>query len=92
MDGLYYVYIMTNVLNRVLYVGVTNDLKRRVAEHRLRKEGTFTGKYVLVKLVYYETFKSISDAIRREKQLKGGSRAKKLQLIAQVNPDWDDLG
>ncbi len=86
-----YVYIMTNYTNTTVYVGVTSDLIRRVWEH---KEGTykgFTSRYHLTKLVYYELFDSIENAIIREKQLKSGSRERKNQLIANFNPKWRDL-
>ena len=87
----YYVYIMTNISGTTLYTGVTNDLTRRVFEHRQRKQNGFTKKYHLTKLVYYELFNSPEDAIRREKQLKGGSHLKKIRLIDEFNPDWKDL-
>ncbi|MEK7464843.1 MAG: GIY-YIG nuclease family protein, partial [Patescibacteria group bacterium] len=78
-DG--YVYIMTNRRNTVLYTGVTSDLPRRVSEHKQKLVEGFTKKYNITKLVYYEAFGSIVDAIRREKQIKAGSRKKKLALI-----------
>ena len=86
-----YVYIMTNKSNRVLYTGVTTDLKRRVGQH---KEGTiagFTRRYNVNKLVYVEVFPDVRDAIAREKQIKGGSRQKKVDLINAANPEWRDL-
>ena len=89
---MYYVYIMTNKLNSVLYIGVTNDLTRRVYEHKSKVEpNSFTAKYNVDKLVYFESTNSIESAIAREKQLKGGSRKKKIDLINSVNPDWNDL-
>ena len=89
---MYYVYIMTNKLNSVLYVGVTNDLMRRVYEHKNKLEpNSFTAKYNVNKLVYFESTNSIESAIAREKQLKSGSRKKKNDLINNVNPDWNDL-
>ena len=89
---MYYVYIMTNKLNSVLYIGVTNDLTRRVYEHKSKVEpNSFTAKYNADKLVYFESTNSIESAIAREKQLKGGSRKKKIDLINSVNPDWNDL-
>ncbi len=91
MDKQYYVYIMTNKNNRVLYTGVTNDIKRRAYEHRERMIDGFTKRYKVVKLVYYEPYNDINDAIRREKRVKGGSRAKKVNLINSMNKDWKDL-
>ena len=89
---MYYVYIMTNKLNSVLYIGVTNDLTRRVYEHKSKVEpNSFTAKYNVDKLVYFESTNSIESAIAREKQLKGGSRKKKIDLINSANPDWNDL-
>jgi putative endonuclease len=87
----YYVYIMTNVRNTVLYVGVTNDLIRRTYEHKEKLVSGFTKKYNIVKLVYYEVFEDIENAILREKQIKAGSRQKKVQLINSTNKEWRDL-
>ncbi len=87
----YFVYIMTNPFNRVLYIGVTNNIARRVFEHREKRTPGFTQKYNTVKLVYYEIFENIADAITREKQLKAGSRKRKIELINSINPDWKDL-
>jgi len=87
----YYVYILTNKSNTVLYVGVTSDLERRVWEHKEKVYAGFTSKYNVNKLVYYEDFQWIHDAIAREKQLKGGSRQKKIDLILIENPAWNDL-
>jgi putative endonuclease len=87
----YYVYIMTNKYNNVLYTGVTNDLQRRVIEHRTGKGGEFTHKYKLCKLVYFEVGDSIESAIFREKEIKAGSKNKKLELINKINPSWEDL-
>ena len=87
----YCVYIMTNVHNTVLYTGVTNNIQRRVLEHRSGKGGIFTKKYNVHKLVYYESGNDVSIAIAREKQIKAGSRKKKLDLIKSINPDWKDL-
>lgn len=91
MDKYYYVYILTNQRNTVLYTGVTNDLARRVYEHREKVVPGFTKKYNVNKLVYYEMTESIESAILREKQIKGGSRQKKLDLINRMNPQWRDL-
>ncbi len=83
---------MTNKYNTVLYTGVTNNLLRRVWEHKNKlSEDGFTKKYDLNKLVYYEFFDKMPQAIQREKQIKGGSRQKKSILITNQNPEWDDL-
>jgi putative endonuclease len=82
---------MTNKLNTVLFTGVTNDLRRRVYEHQSRQGGVFTRKYKVVKLVYYEVGQDVQSAIAREKQIKAGSRQKKLDLIDRMNPAWKDL-
>ena len=87
----YYVYIMTNKHNTVLYTGVTNNLHRRVLEHRSGKGGCFSRKYNACKLVYYEMGNDINAAIFREKQIKAGSRGKKMDLINGMNPEWKDL-
>ena len=87
----YYVYIITNKTNRVLYTGVTNNLLRRVYVHKNRFVSSFTAKYKVNKLVYYEIYKYINDALRREKQIKAGSRVKKLDLIRSINPEFNDL-
>ena len=91
MNKQYYVYILTNKRNTVLYTGVTNDLQRRVYEHREKLVEGFTAKYNVNKLVYYEETESIEAAIMREKQIKGGSRQKKIDLIESMNPKWEDL-
>jgi len=82
---------MTNRRNTVLYVGVTNDLIKRVYEHKAKLVDGFTRKYNIVKLVYYEVFEDIENAILREKQIKAGSRAKKMLLVDSMNADWNDL-
>jgi len=87
----YCVYILTNAHNTVLYTGITNDLQRRVHEHKNGIGGTFTKKYNVHKLVYYEVGDDINIAIAREKQIKGGSRQKKIDLINSINPEWNDL-
>ncbi len=88
----YYVYIMTNKNNTVLYTGVTNDLHRRVWEHRHKiNPRSFTARYNICKLVYYEWFEDINAAIAREKQIKGGSRSRKIALIEKMNKEWNDL-
>jgi putative endonuclease len=87
-----YVYIMTNDNNKVLYTGVTSDLKERVKEHREKAHpGSFTSRYNIRKLVYYELFKGIGQAIKREKQIKAGSRKTKIDLITSRNPEWRNL-
>lgn len=87
----YYVYILTNKYNNVLYVGVTSDLQSRINEHKLKIYKGFSSRYGLNKLVYYEEFQWIQDAIAREKQLKAGSRQKKDELVIETNPLWSDL-
>ena len=91
MGHQYYVYIMTNKNNRVLYTGITNDLKRGVYEHKEKFVYGFTEKYNVSKLVYYEIFEDPENAILREKQIKAGSRQKKVDLIRNFNKDWNDL-
>ena len=85
------IYIMTNRTDNVLYTGVTSNLKKRVYEHREKMIEGFTKKYNTHKLVYYEVFQDMANAIAREKQIKGMSRQKKIDLITAVNPDWIDL-
>ncbi len=87
----YYVYILTNVPRTVMYVGVTNDLERRLGEHKSGLGGAFTKRYRVHTLVYFEEFQRIEDAIASEKRIKGWSRAKKNALIEQSNPSWTDL-
>jgi len=86
----YYVYIVTNS-SWTLYTGVTNDLARRVWEHKHGTVKGFTSRYRIGKLVYYETFDDIRDAIAREKQIKGWTRARKMALVKAANPRWKDL-
>lgn len=87
----YYVYILTTKNNKMLYVGVTNNLERRVYEHKQKLLPGYTEKYNLNKLVYYQEFTDIEDAIAAEKRIKGWLRIKKDQLIAKFNPKWQDL-
>ena len=87
----YYVYILTNWNDSVMYIGVTNNLKRRLYEHRNHLVDGFTKKYNVHKLVYYEDTNDVYSALEREKQLKGWSRAKKNALVAKSNPTWTDL-
>jgi putative endonuclease len=86
----YYVYILSN-RSRTLYVGVTNNLERRISEHRQKQIAGFTAKYNITQLVYYEDYSDIHDAIAREKQIKGWLRSKKIALIQSANPHWKDL-
>lgn len=86
-----YVYILTNQYNSVLYIGVTNNIKRRLLEHREHKNKGFTNKYDVLKVVRVEIFNKITDAITREKELKGWTRDKKLALIKEENPNFNDL-
>ena len=86
------IYILTNKNHTVLYTGVTSDLANRLYEHRTGiYKKSFTARYNVKKLVYFEGFTSIEEAIAREKQIKAGSRQKKLDLINRLNPDWKDL-
>ena len=87
----YYVYILTNKLHTVLYIGVTNDLERRLYEHKHKLVKGFTSKYNVTKLVYVEETGDSIAAISREKQLKGWTRAKKMALVESINPQWRDL-
>jgi putative endonuclease len=87
----YFVYIMTNPRNTVLYTGVTGDLKRGVWEHKTKAVPGFTAKYKVVKLVYFEVFDDPEKVILREKKIRGSSRAKKIALINSFNPQWRDL-
>ncbi len=87
-----FVYILTNKNNSVLYTGVRSDLKDRIKQHKLKKHpDSFSSKYNLNKLVYFEVIDTIGEAIKREKAIKGGSRKKKLDLINSTNPEWSDL-
>jgi putative endonuclease len=86
-----YVYLMTNKHNTVIYTGVPNNLQKRVYEHRERLADGFTKKYNITKLVYYEAADTIENAIAREKQIKAGSRRKKIALITSINPTFKDL-
>ena len=86
----YYVYILANK-GRMLYTGITNDLERRIWEHKNHQLGGYTKKYDITRLVYYEDTNDILAAIAREKQIKGWLRKKKTELIESINPAWDDL-
>jgi putative endonuclease len=87
----YYVYILSNRRNTVLYTGFTSDLRKRVFLHKAKLVDSFTKRYNIDKLVYYEVHEDVINAITREKQIKGGSRKKKVKLIESMNPDWKDL-
>ena len=91
MSRQYYVYIMTNKGNSVLYTGVTNNLQRRAYEHKAKLVDGFTKRYNVNKLVYYEIFDNPLNAIAREKQIKAGSRHKKIELVNSLNEEWQDL-
>jgi len=87
-----FAYIITNYNNTTLYTGVTSDLPERIKQHKQKRyTDSFSARYNLNKLVYFEAFLMIEDAIAREKQIKAGSRAKKVKLIESINPEWDDL-
>ncbi len=91
MERHYYVYILTNAADLVFYVGVTNDLGRRVYEHKTKAVAGYSSRYNVNKLVYYEDYESAYEAISREKQIKAGSRADKVGLVRGMNPSWNDL-
>ncbi len=88
---MYYVYILTNYSNEVLYIGITNNLERRIYEHKHKLIEGFTSKYNVNKLVYFEAFNHADEAITREKQLKKWAREKKISLIKTVNSEFKDL-
>ena len=87
----YYLYILTNEHGNVMYIGMTNDIERRVAEHRSGEIPGFTRDYNVHKLVYLEEYQDVNEAIAREKQLKRWSRSKKNALVERANPEWKDL-
>lgn len=91
MDKTYYVYLLTNWNNKVMYVGVTSNLERRLYEHKNKLVEGFTEKYNVGKLVYFETTSDVLAAIEREKQIKKWRREKKNQLVVGMNPEWKDL-
>ena len=91
MEDAYHVYILTNKGNTVLYTGITSDIYNRVLEHKYKIYPGFTSRYNVYKLVNYEQFGNVNDAIEREKQIKAGSRQKKIDLINTMNPRWEDL-
>ena len=91
MEDAYSVYILTNKHHTVLYTGVTSDLYNRVLEHKHKIYPGFTARYNVYKLVYYEQYGNVYDAIEREKQIKAGSRQKKSDLVNSMNPGWEDL-
>jgi len=88
---MYYVYLLTNWNNKVLYTGVTNDLKRRIYEHKNGLTDGFSKKYKLHKLVYFDSTTDVRAAIVREKKIKGWTRAKKNELVVSMNPGWEEL-
>ena len=91
-SDMYYIYILTNKNNTVLYTGITNDLKRRIYEHKAELNPGFTKRYKAHKLLYFEEYTDVDRAISREKQLKGWIRARKIDLIKTTNPTFEDLG
>ena len=91
MTKYYYIYIITNVKNTVLYTGVTGNLVARIYHHKNKSVSSFSNKYNLNKLVYYKVYEDVNSAIAREKQIKAGSRKKKIDLISNFNPEWKDL-
>ena len=91
MTKTYYVYMLTNKSNRVLYTGVTNNLRYRLFQHKEKKVAGFTSLYNVTKLVYYEVFDDVNAAINREKQIKSWQREKKNMLVNQRNAGWDDI-
>ncbi|MFH1560797.1 MAG: GIY-YIG nuclease family protein [Chloroflexota bacterium] len=92
MSKTFFVYIMTNPRKTVLYTGITNNLPRRVYEHKNKLTPGFAARYNVIDLVYYEVAETAEAAITREKQLKAGSRRRKIELINSMNPTWRDLG
>ena len=90
MQRRYFVYILSSKMKR-LYIGVTNDLERRVAQHKRREVEGFTSRYNIDRLVYYEETNDVWAALNREKQLKGWMRIRKLELVSEMNPEWHDL-
>ncbi|HBV58294.1 MAG TPA: hypothetical protein DEB73_03485 [Candidatus Magasanikbacteria bacterium] len=90
MIGKYYIYILASKRNGTLYIGVTNNLARRAQEHKMKLIEGFTKKYDIDKLVYFEEYANVNEALVREKQLKRWKRQWKLELIEKLNPNWDD--
>jgi len=91
MKKQYCVYIITNRLNTVLYTGVTGKLVARIYQHKNKAVSSFSSKYNLNKLVYYEIYENVNQAIAREKQIKAGNRNRKINLVEKFNPNWEDL-
>ena len=91
VQGVFHVYILASRRNGTLYTGITNDLRRRVWQHKSKLIPGFTSRYGVNRLVYFEEFRNAASAIAREKQIKAGSRMQKLKLIERDNPDWTDL-
>ena len=88
---MYYVYVLANSVDEPMYIGMTNDLGRRMFEHKNELVEGFTKRYHIHKLVYYERFRDVTDAIRREKRLKGFLRIRKNALVESVNPTWEEI-
>ncbi len=91
MSTVYYVYILSNKANTVFYIGVTSNLQERILQHKSKLYKGFTAKYNCDRLVYFEQYQWVQEAIAREKQLKAGSRQNKIELIVDSNPAWNDL-
>ena len=87
----YYVYILANGKNGALYIGVTDNLVKRIYQHKNKAVSSFSSKYNLNKLVYYEIYENVNQAIAREKQIKAGNRNRKINLVEKFNPNWEDL-
>ena len=87
----YYIYLLTNQNNTVIYTGITSNLTKRIWEHKNKSIKSFTQRYNIIKLVYYERYDDPVNAITREKQIKAGSRKNKIGLIQSINPEWKDL-
>ena len=87
----YYVYILASKANGTLYTGMTNNLRRRITEHKEKRIPGFTQRYGVTRLVYFEEFADVRDAIAREKQIKGWTRRKKIEIIEALNPNWEEI-
>ena len=91
MKKRYYVYILASKANGTLYTGMTNSLRRRITEHKEKRIPGFTQRYGVTRLVYFEEFADVRDAIAREKQIKGWTRRKKIEIIEALNPNWEEI-